>query len=1490
MRKLISALLCLVMILGMIPAVASVPVSAAESSTYTYVQETPATLAASDNGTRGQWYINGSTFVTDAGSANYLEVAESGYKDIGSLHVYQDNVANNDMSLGVFLGGQAAGTYTVKFYIKGDIGYQDQPFKIYPYGTEPLVSNVSTILGTTEVADWTEVSYDVEVSSDFFYLIFIFSKYNWETNAYIDNIQLINSSGVDVLNGTGNFYTSKTVRADSAVTGQHPVTLDTTKIGDGYGSAPGDEWVPFAPTGVFDANYGFNAWTDSYYCEIVADGYKDAGSLHMVISQNTAVVINAGMVSGEQYTIGMWVKGTASSNRVLGLYGNGDPAIIGNPEYCGEVAASTVPADWTYLERTFTANTNSIVLHGNGWGPADIYIDNVTLKNSSGLDLLSGYGDFYEQKEPTEEAKEYVPAKILDSDPGTLYQWFNFNGYTATEDMYTEIVEEGAYDVGSIHVYQKDGVTAPDNMRIGLNVGSIPVGTYTLKYNIKGNDLGNTSADVNAFYISGHSGLFGQFRNVAGAKTVSDWTELSETVTTSAEKTQIFLYVTKYVNGADYYIDNVRLLDANGNDILNGAGNFCVEKPAESAIKPITIAESNPGTNYEWFNHNGYVNNDTKVLEIVEEGADDVGAVHVYQPDGQTADADMMIGIRVDCVPVGTYTLSYKIKGTDLGNTDSNSNKFYLYGNASLTNQFRVAAGSKTLSDWTTVTETFTTTSDVYYIYLSVSKYVNGANYYVDNVKLLDADGKDYLNGTGNFCIGSAEEDTTKVELDKIYDTDPGYLFKWYNGNSFVSTDDMYIKLVEEGADDIGALHMYQTDAVVAAGDMRVHLRTEGVPAGTYTLQYNIKGTDLGITTTNDTCRFYLNEEPALTTQFRNLAGAKSVSDWTTLTETITTTTESTYFILGISKYVSGIDCYVDNVKLLDAEGNDLLNGAGNFCYEPIEEEEEDVSGTNIYKKSALFTGDSISWGSDRRAWAARIGEKYEMTYVNASVSGASVSTTRIYRMIEQLEENKAGSFDYVIMHGPTNDAWDEVDVGTLSESFDVTDYDVSTYAGALEELFYYARKYFPDAQLGYIINFRFSSSLNNGLRDMSAYVEMAKKICCKWSVPYLDLYNNEELTVALKVGTTVYLPDNVHPNAAGYDILTPYIANWMNDTVATQEAPSLGHSYGSVVTAPTATKEGYTTYTCTTCGHVYVGDTVPALGIGTLRFKSAALVLENNLTIKFYVDGDLFIEDAYTAPYAVFTVGNKTQTVTEYQIIGGDYVFACTNIAPSQMGDTVYASLYATLNGEACSSSMEYGVATYCYNMLGETEDAKLRTLLVDLLNYGAAAQKYAWYNDKTLCNASLTEEQKAWGTSGDPALGSVLNTKYATVENAKATWKAAALVLENAVTVRFRFAAESTEGLSVKIEIGGQTYTINSFEADPYNPGQYYATFNGTVARQMRETMLVTVYEGDTAVSNTLSYSIETYACNKQNVAKLGELVKAMIRYGDSAAAYLN
>ena len=175
MKRILSLVVCFLMILSLLPASTLL---AAEVVSYTVVQETPVSLLPKDNSTVGAWYINGSTFTTTPGSANFIEIAEEGNGNTGSLHVYQDNVTNSDMSIGMFLGGQAAGTYTVKLQVKGDLGYKNQTCKFYPYGCDAQVPNLHTYLDTTDVADWTEISYEITVANTFYYLIFSFSKYN----------------------------------------------------------------------------------------------------------------------------------------------------------------------------------------------------------------------------------------------------------------------------------------------------------------------------------------------------------------------------------------------------------------------------------------------------------------------------------------------------------------------------------------------------------------------------------------------------------------------------------------------------------------------------------------------------------------------------------------------------------------------------------------------------------------------------------------------------------------------------------------------------------------------------------------------------------------------------------------------------------------------------------------------------------------------------------------------------------------------------------------------------------------------------------------------------------------------------------------------------------------------------------------------------------------------------------------------------------------
>ncbi len=294
------------------------------------------------------------------------------------------------------------------------------------------------------------------------------------------------------------------------------------------------------------------------------------------------------------------------------------------------------------------------------------------------------------------------------------------------------------------------------------------------------------------------------------------------------------------------------------------------------------------------------------------------------------------------------------------------------------------------------------------------------------------------------------------------------------------------------------------------------------------------------------------------------------------------------------------------------------------------------------------------------------------------------------------------------------------------------------------------------------------------------------------------------------------------------------------------------------------------------------------------LKFYGASLTLEDSLTANYKVNKSLIEANGFEKPYVKFTLNGKETIVTDYEVVGSHYVFDFSDIAPNQMNDTIEAVLCAEYDGEEyVSEPVSYSVAEYCYNMLEKCADdeyATLRTLLVDLLNYGAASQVYTSYKTDYLVNAALTETQKAWGTSVNPELESATNTAYAVIANPVVSWEGVSLNLKDSVAMRFRIGADSVEDLSVHIvSETGKEWNISGDTFAKAENG-YYIFFDGLDASQMREVVYLTVYEGETAVSNTLSYSIESYACAKKESgdANLVALVYAMMKYGDAANAY--
>lgn len=290
---------------------------------------------------------------------------------------------------------------------------------------------------------------------------------------------------------------------------------------------------------------------------------------------------------------------------------------------------------------------------------------------------------------------------------------------------------------------------------------------------------------------------------------------------------------------------------------------------------------------------------------------------------------------------------------------------------------------------------------------------------------------------------------------------------------------------------------------------------------------------------------------------------------------------KNSFWAQPFSEYTSASypNKYVTNWRLypMDASFNDFTTLYYADDYQKVAKSTPALSGKKI-----LFTGDSIGAGwrdndgvddySNSGGWAKRIADDYGADVTLAAQAGWAISTIREAEgrgsIVNQLHSHKDTDFDYIVLEGGFNDAMgtnedrtkeSAAPVGEMTDSFDVNDFNTAEFAGALENLFYYAKQYYPDAGIGFIITYATPLSTYGGytaeVESMREYWNMAKAICNKWDIEYLDLFDGETAAGLsysydiLKVDTENNFPggtDQIHLNAAGYDVITPYIAEWI--------------------------------------------------------------------------------------------------------------------------------------------------------------------------------------------------------------------------------------------------------------------------------------------------------------------------------------------------------
>ena len=327
---------------------------------------------------------------------------------------------------------------------------------------------------------------------------------------------------------------------------------------------------------------------------------------------------------------------------------------------------------------------------------------------------------------------------------------------------------------------------------------------------------------------------------------------------------------------------------------------------------------------------------------------------------------------------------------------------------------------------------------------------------------------------------------------------------------------------------------------------------------------------------------------------------------------------------------------------------------------------------------------------------------------------------------------------------------------------------------------------------------------------------------------------------------------------------------------------------------------------------HVYV-DGVCACGVSekltdaNLKFFGKTVIFEADFSIKYYVPKA--VVDTYDSVYVSVTksvydadgnvTGKKTTKVdvTDYNSGYNAYGFKFAGIAAAEVGSNVDATVYGVKDGKTYEGATQsgYSVKQYCYNTLSKANTtAANKRVLVDFLNYASAAQVYFNINTKNLVNAELTDEQKAFGTATVAAIGN--DRADGTVANATVAVSGCTLIFEGKIMMKFVFDPAtylnnggSLSDLSVVVK-DAEGKVLKTFAAADFED---YGTrksvvFDRLASTDMRKAVTFQVMVGDTAVSNSRTYSIQTYAYSKQNDAAQGTLVQEMIKYGDSMVAW--
>lgn len=442
----------------------------------------------------------------------------------------------------------------------------------------------------------------------------------------------------------------------------------------------------------------------------------------------------------------------------------------------------------------------------------------------------------------------------------------------------------------------------------------------------------------------------------------------------------------------------------------------------------------------------------------------------------------------------------------------------------------------------------------------------------------------------------------------------------------------------------------------------------------------------------------------------------------------------------------------------------------------------------------------------------------------------------------------------------------------------------------------------------------------------------------------YLKNGDGNHTTFQVRTGTRYvyskehnkWAPDN-HTSNAG--VVTPPTCEDKGYTIYTcacgysyksNEVAALGHSYNAVVTAPTCTAGGYTTYTCSNCGDSYQDNptekvehawddgvvtqeptpetegvktiTCSACGatktekvpVKKLKISYASMTMANSLDMNFAFEKNQ-VEDWSGYSVQITKIGESTATQTiafekwASTTINGieHYYVTFTGIAAKEMTDQIEVQILK--NGNVVSEIWKDSVREQAMRNLANTDKQMTKTMVVDMLNYGAAAQVKLGYRTSDLANSKLTETQKGFATKEakfeNTCTQNSQNGYYANVVLGTSLQSVMAFSketgIENAQTAEIEFT--NHYGTS-------KNFTMNVSDLKKDANGYWIINITETVIADGRRPITCTFKNGDSIIYSVTD-SIESYVARAVSLDTTGSNICSMLmKFSDSAYAYLH